>query len=216
MIDRAHDIMRSVPMVDHSARVSSVGRLIVAASTLVAVVIALLLIQRSMSGPFLLGLLLILAIIGVIALFGGAIGLFGLAGRGHGQTMTRAFVDAAPEGVLVTDRDGRIIYANRAYADLMGAANERDVRAIERLFSGDASAAEAIYRLAQSVREGRSAEEEVRLTIVPSGDGGAVAVPDLAAQVRWFRIRARPLAAPTGQKALTAWTVADISQDRAR
>jgi len=42
-------------------------------------------------------------------------------------------------------------YANRAYADLMGAASESDVRAIERLFSGDTSAAEAIYRLAQSV-----------------------------------------------------------------
>ena len=129
MIDRAHDMLRAVPMVDHPARVSNVGRLIIAASTLVAVVVALVLIQRSMSGPFLFGLLFILAAIGVIALFGGATGLFGLVGRNQSQSMTRAFVDAAPEGVLVTDRDGRIIYANRAYADLIGAASERDVRA---------------------------------------------------------------------------------------
>src|SRR5258708_30500522 len=170
MIDRAQDTMRAAPVVDHSGRVSSVGRLIVAGAALVAGVVAVVIVQRATSGPFLLGLLLILAAIGVVALLGGAIGLFGLAGRAQGQTMVRAFVDAAPEGVLVTDRDGRIIYANRAYADLMGAVNEREVRSIERLFAGDTSAAEAIYRLAQSVRDGRSAEEEVRLTAALTGD----------------------------------------------
>ena len=41
MIDRANDMMRAAPVVDHSGRVSSVGRLIVAASILVAVVVAL-------------------------------------------------------------------------------------------------------------------------------------------------------------------------------
>jgi two-component system cell cycle sensor histidine kinase/response regulator CckA len=210
MIDRAHDLMRAAPVVDHSGRVSSVGRLIVAATTLVAVIVALVIIQRAMSGPFLLGLLLVLAAIGVIALLGGAIGLLAFTGRSQGQAMSTAFVDAAPEGVLITDREGRIVYANRAYADLMGATSERDVRAIERLFADDASAAEAIYRLAQSVREGRPAEEEVRHSAAPKdGRSGTQAV-------RWFRIRARPLPAPTGSKALTAWTVADISHDRAR
>src|SRR4051812_41990440 len=113
MIDRAHDMMRAAPVVDHSGRVGSVGRLIVAATTLVAVVVALVIIQRAMSGPFLLGLFLILAAIGVIALLGGAIGLLGFTGRSQGQAMSAAFVDAAPEGVLVTDREGRIVYANR-------------------------------------------------------------------------------------------------------
>jgi len=242
MTDRAHDMMRAAPTVDHSGRVSNVGRLIVAASALVAVVVAVVIVQRATSGPFLLGLLLVLAAIGVIALLGGAIGLFGLAGRSQGLGMVRAFIDAAPEGVLVTDRDGRIVYANRAYAELMGASSEREVRAIERLFAGDASAAEAIYRLAQSVREGRAGEEEVRLTAAPlprdqSAAAGAAAsshpspereagtAPELrrgeggaggVGRVRWFRIRARPLPAPTGAKALTAWTVADISRDRAR
>jgi two-component system cell cycle sensor histidine kinase/response regulator CckA len=219
MTDRAQDMMRAAPVVDHSGRVSNVGRLIVAASALVAVVVAVVIVQRTTSGPLLLGLLLVLAAIGVIALLGGAIGLFGLAGRSQGLAMIRAFIDAAPEGVLVTDRDGRVVYANRAYADLMGAAGEREVRAIERLFAGDATAAEAIYRLAQSVREGRAGEEEVRLSPValprqPSASAGTGGSGD--GGVRWFRIRARPLPAPTGAKALTAWTVADISRDRAR
>ena len=41
------------------------------------------------------------------------------------KTPAVASVESVSEGVLVTDRDGRIIYANRAYADLMGATNER-------------------------------------------------------------------------------------------
>ena len=79
-----------------------------------------------------LGLLGLLAVIGVLTLFAGAIGLIRFGARGQGADMTRRFVDAMGEGVLVTDRDGRIIYANRAYADLTGAASERDVRAVER------------------------------------------------------------------------------------
>src|SRR5690349_19963587 len=135
MIDRAPDLLRAAPVIDHSGRASNVGRLIIAASTLVAVVVAVVVIQRSMSGPFLFGLLMILGAIGVVALLGAAIGQFGVAARSQGQAMTRAFVDAAPEGVLVTDRDGRIIYANRAYADLSGVASEHDVRTIERLLA---------------------------------------------------------------------------------
>src|SRR5262249_2409417 len=125
------------------------------------------------------------------------------------------FVDAAPEGVLVTDRDSRIIYANRAYADLTGAASERDVHAIERFFDDDPTAAEAIYRLAQGVREGRPAEEEVRL-VARLAEGASREAPDLEKDVRWFRIRARPVPAPTGAKPWTAWTIANISRDRAR
>jgi two-component system cell cycle sensor histidine kinase/response regulator CckA len=210
MIDRAQEMMRGAPAVDPAGQMSGVSRLVLAATTLVAVVVGVVLVQRAMSGPFLLGLLLILAAIGVIALFAWAIGLVGLTGRGQGQAMARAFVDAAPEGVLVTDRDGRIVYANRAYAALTGAASERDVRAIERLFGSDASAAEVVYRLAQSVREGRPAEEEVRLA------APAARHPAGEAPVRWYRIRARPMPSPTAGRMLTAWTVADVSADRAR
>src|SRR5262249_50761478 len=152
---------------------------------LVAVAVAVVVIQHSMSGPFLFGLLMILAAIGVIALLGGAIGLFRVAARSQGQAMTRAFVDAAPQGVLVTARAGRIIYANRAYAALTGAASERDVHAIERFFDDDPTAAEAIYRLAQGVREGRPAEEEVRL-VARLAEGASREAPDLEKDVRWF------------------------------
>ena len=67
------------------------------------------------------------------------------------------------EGILILDRDGRIVYANRAYADLIGASGSSEVHSVEHAFSGNADAAEAIYRVAQKIREGGAGEEEVRM-----------------------------------------------------
>ncbi len=41
-------------------------------------------------------------------------------GRTGRNDLTRAMVDGAPEGVLVTDAEGRPIYANAAYLGLTG------------------------------------------------------------------------------------------------
>ena len=60
---------------------------------------------------------------------------------------------------------------------------------------------EAIYRLAQAARSGRTASEELRLSPPLAGEGEAA----------WYRIRVRPLDGPAqGQAAL--WTVSDITQ----
>ena len=40
--------------------------------------------------------------------------------------------------------------------------------------------------------------------------------PPGQAGARWYRIRARPIAMRAGEKPMTAWTVADISRERAR
>jgi two-component system cell cycle sensor histidine kinase/response regulator CckA len=210
MIDRVHDSARVQPAIDHSGRMSAAGRLIVLAFGLVGVVVGFALIQRDRAEPFVLGLLGLLAVIGVFTLLASAIGLIRLSGRSQGNEMTKAFVDSAGDGVLITDRDGRIIYANRAYAQLIGAASESEVRAVERVFAGEAAGAEAVYRLAQALREGRPAAEEFRMTTTLVGGAPG------EARARWFRVKAQPLAPATGMKPLTAWTVAEISRERAR
>ena len=68
------------------------------------------------------------------------------------------FIDAMGEGVLITGRDGGIVYANRAYADLIGATEASQARALERVMVGNPEAAEAIYRIAQELREGRAGD----------------------------------------------------------
>lgn len=195
------------PIVDRTAQLTGVGRLLILACGLVGAAFAFAFIQRDNAEPFVLGLLGILAVIGVFSLFAGAIGLIRFSGRGKGNDLSQSYLDALEAGVLVVDRDGRIVYANKAYADLTGAESERDVRTVERLFASDPDAGEAIYRLTQSLRDGESASEEVRMTRSLSepvaGEPGA----------RWYRIGVRPLPLRIGRKTLSAWTIADISRE---
>ena len=117
--------------------------------------------------------------------------------------MIKAVVDEAADGMLVTDNDGRIIYANTAYLDLIDAADSREIRPVERAFIGDADASEAIYRLLKAAREGKRLQEEVRI-------GAQKGRP-----VRWLRLRVRPLGAGRAQR-LTVWSLSDVTRERER
>ena len=74
-----------------------------------------------------------------------------------------------------------MIYANAAYLALIDADDAGDVRPVERVFIGDPDVSEAVYRLLKAAREGRIAQEEVRVT-------GLKGRP-----VHWLRLRVRPL-----------------------
>ena len=207
MSDRATHSARSEPLVDRPGRITGTGRLIVLACGLVGASVGLTLMSPAQALPFVFGLLAILAIIGVITLLAGAIGLVRFGSRGQGDDLGRMFTDAMGEGVLITVRDGGIVYANRAYADLIGATEASEARALERVMIGNPEAAEALYRITQELREGRAATEEVRMPApLDGGEGGA----------RWYRVAARPLPVSGRLKALTAWTLTDISTERAR
>jgi two-component system cell cycle sensor histidine kinase/response regulator CckA len=208
MSDRATSSARTEPVIDRTARMTGVGRLIVLAFALVGVSVGFTLIEPGRAQPFILGLLVILSVIGVVTLFAGAVGLIRLAGRGQDESVGKAFVDAMGEGVLLADPNGRIVYANRAYAELTGATGERDVPSVDRAFSGNADATEAIYRIAQTLRDGQPSEEEVRMPGPLSGESDGAA--------RWYRISARLVSAGNRKHPLAAWRVADISHERAR
>ena len=210
MNERVSGTVPADPVIDRSERLTGIGRLLILACGLIGAALAFAFIQPERAEPFVLGLLGILSVIGVFTLFAGAIGLIRFAGRGQGSPLSRNFLDSMGEGVLVADAEGRIVYANRAYADLIGADSERDVRAVERLFANEPIASEAIYRLTQAVREGRSAEEEVRM---PGSLAGPVAAGNSA---HWYRINVRPLPLRSSRQTLSAWTVSDVSQERAR
>ena len=208
MSDRATHTARPAPLVDRPGRITGTGRLIILAFGLVGVSIGLTLLSPDQAQPFVLGLLAILAIIGVITLLASAIGLVRFGGRGADDDLGKMFTDAMGEGVLITSRDGGIIYANRAYAELIGATQAGEARALERVMVGSPEAAEALYRITRELREGRAATEEVRVPSPLSGGEGEGA--------HWYRIAARPLPATNKRKVLTAWTLTDISTERAR
>jgi len=187
-----------------SSRAGSIGMVLLVALTLVGAATGLLFVGPAYAETYILALLAVLASIGVFSLFALAAGILRSAGRQAGNPMARAVIDGAFDGILVTDQNGHVIYANAAYLDLADAEDANDVRPVERVFIGDPDVSESVYRLLKAGREGRRLQEEVR---IPGGDG---------ASARWLRLRVRPLASGKRDAKLTVWTIADVTRDRER
>src|SRR5580692_5143132 len=152
--------------VDRSAapeRGGSVVLVLVVAGLLVAAATTIVMLGRGKAEPYISVFVAALATVGVFSLFALAAGILRLSAKGAVSPLIKAVVDDAFDGVLVTDSDGRVVYANTAYLGLIGAADGNDIRPVERVFIGDADASEAIYRLLKAAREGNRAEEVVRV-----------------------------------------------------
>ena len=173
---------------------------------LIAAAIGFSVLPREQAGTLIVGLLALLAVIGIFALFAYAVGIFQFAGRAVKNDVTRIVCDSAQEGMLITEGSGKFLYANTSYLRLSQAKGIDDLRGIERLFSGSPDVSEVVYRLAQAARDGKRATEEVRLS--PPLDG-------TAGPVGWYRVRVRPLAVP-GAKRASLWAIADVTRERER
>jgi two-component system cell cycle sensor histidine kinase/response regulator CckA len=190
--------------IDRSDKPGHIGVILLVAGLLVGAAIALGFIANEWAQPLILGLLALLSVIGVFGLFGFAIGLLQFSGRAARNDLTKAIVDTAEDGIVVTEGENRIVYANEAYLGLAGARGASDIRPVERLFTGRAEVSEAVYRLATASREARRLVEEIRLEPALSGRGG----------VGWYRVRVSGLRRE-GRPA-TLWSVSDVTPERER
>ncbi len=196
-----------VPIVDQNMRPGAITRLLVFVVVLTGAAFVFAIFRENLGDPFLLGMLGIMAMIGVGFLFATAIGFVQVAPRSTSDELSKAFVDSMSQGLIVTDAKGRIIYANRAYAEMTGATSAADVKTVEGLLSDLAEASPTIYRIASGLRDGQSGEGEFRLgqSIRPGADPGA----------RWYRVRGRAFNVPGQRQPLFGWQIADISKERA-
>jgi two-component system, cell cycle sensor histidine kinase and response regulator CckA len=193
--------------IDRSAapeRGGSVVLVLLVAGLLVAAATTIVMLGRGKAEPYISVFVAALATVGVFSLFALAAGILRLSAKGAVSPLIKAVVDDAFDGILVTDSDGRVVYANAAYLGLIGAADGNDIRPVERVFIGDADASEAIYRLLKAAREGNRAEEVVRVA-------GLKGRPS-----RWLRFKIRPLGATRRESRLTVWSLADVSHERER
>lgn len=197
----------TAPIVDQGARPGVITRLIIFIIVLTGSAFVFTLFQDQLGEGFLLGVLGVLAMIGVGYLFASAIGFIQIAPRSTGDELSRSFVDSMSEGLLVTDSRGRILYANRAYAELTGATSAADVKTVEALLSDNPEAAPTIERLAANLRDGQAADGEFRLSrpIRAGAEPGA----------RWYRAWARVFTVPGQRRPLSAWLLSDVSDERA-
>jgi len=186
-----------------SRGIASIALVLPFAFALIAAVFAAF-IGRAKSEPYTLALIAVLAALGGLLLLALAARILGASGRASKRPLLAAVVDHASEGILVTDAQGRVVYANAAYLELVGASGPRDVRPVERVFMGDAAVSEAVYRLLKAAREGRRAQEEMRVS-AHQGESG-----------RWLRIRVRPLGEGERQSRMTVWSLADVTRDLER
>jgi two-component system, cell cycle sensor histidine kinase and response regulator CckA len=186
------------------ARAGSVILVLLVAVALVAAATAFVVLGRKDAEPYILGFLALLATVGVFSLFALASGIVRFWGAETANPLIKSLVDEAFDGVLVTDRRGRIIYANAAYLDLIGVTDARDTRPVERVFIGDPDASEAIYRLLKAAREGKRLQEEVRIARLKDQPA------------RWLRFRVRPLGAAGRARRLTVWSLSDVTRERER
>ncbi len=195
------------PIVDQNSRPGTIARLIIFIVILIAAAFVFALMRDSLGDPFLLGMLGILAMVGVGYLFASVIGLVQVAPRSSGDELAKAFVDSMDQGLVVSDLKGRVLYANRAYADLTGATSAADVRTVDVLLSDNADASATVERLADGLRDGRAGDGEFRVAqaIRPGSEAGA----------RWYRVRARSFSAPGQRQPLASWQLEDISRERA-
>lgn len=196
-----------VPIVDQNMRPGAIARLIIFIIILTAAAFVFAIFRERLGDPFLLGLLGVLAMIGVGYLFATAIGFVQIAPRSTTDELSKAFVDSMAQGLIVTDTKSRIIYANRAYADMTGATSAADVKTVEGLLSDVPEASAAIYSIASGLRDGQPGDGEFRLgqAIRPGAEPGA----------RWYRVRARTFSVPGQRQPLMAWQLADVSKERA-
>jgi two-component system cell cycle sensor histidine kinase/response regulator CckA len=191
--------------VDRAERAGSPTLVLLLAVFLVGSALAFSMLPPDQAARLIVGLLAALAVVGVFALFAYAVGLVQFSGQAARNDVTKAIADAGLDGLVVTDAEQRILYANEAYMALSGAHDPADLRGVERLFSGAPEVSEAVYRLAQAAREGKRGAEEVRLSPPLTGEGA----------VAWYRIRVQPVARGAGKPA-TLWTVADVTRERER
>ncbi|MCA0366759.1 MAG: response regulator [Proteobacteria bacterium] len=176
------------------------------ALAVVAAIAAMMLADDQQHAFYFMMFLSVFAAVGVLAAFLYAAGFLQFAGRAARNDITKAIVDTDAEGVLVVDREGRVLYANAAYQSLCGTSGGRNsgIRPVERLLSGAPEVSEATYRLAQAAREGRKASEVMRLVPALSGD----------APFAWYRVSVRALERADG--VAQYWTVQDVTRERER
>ncbi|WP_028032913.1 cell cycle histidine kinase CckA [Chelativorans sp. J32] len=197
----------SAPIIDQGLRPGILTRLIIFIIVLIGSALVIGLFQEHLGDSVLLGILGVLAMIGVGYLFASAIGLIQIARRSSGDELSRSYIDSMSEGLLVADAKGRILYANRSYAELTGAGSASDVKTVEALLSDNPEAAPTVERLVAGLRDGRAGDGEFRLSrpIRPGADLGA----------RWYRLWARVFKVPGHRMPLSAWLITDISEERA-
>jgi two-component system, cell cycle sensor histidine kinase and response regulator CckA len=169
---------------------------------------ALAMLASRSSEPLVLTVMGLLATIGVFFLLGLAAGHFRITDRMTEGDLVGAVTANIGVGVLITGRNGRVVFSNPMFAKLTGSNRLGLMRTLDEALAEEPAAAEVLFRLTRAVERSESLAEEFQLR---SG-------PDRGVRL-WFRLAVRPLpsgSAGDGAEQLALWELTDISAARVR
>src|SRR3978361_1026059 len=192
------------PAHEPARRNGSIVLVLLVAGAIVAAAVAFMTLGRAPAQPYILGVLALLAMVGLFNLFAFAAGIIRFADRAADDPILGRIADHAFDGLAVTDSRGHVVYSNAAYLALTGAETAADVRPVERVFIGNPDVSEAVFGLLKAAREGKRQQEEVRVAGTEGAHG------------RWLRMRVRPLGQSKREAKFAVWSIADITRDRER
>ena len=200
-----HDLTRE-PVAAHepSPRSGSIALVLLVAAGLVAVAVGLMTLGRAQAQPYILGILAVLAMVGLFNLFAFAAGIIRFVDRSLDDPVMGRIADHAFDGLAVTDPARPCGLFQRRLSDAHRRRGPQEVRPVERVFIGNPDVSEAVFRLLKAAREGKRQQEEVRI----SGHDGS--------QGRWLRMRVRPLGTGKREAKYAVWSISDITRDRER
>lgn len=200
--------------------------LIVSGMVLAGALLLLGLLSSGTTQPFLLVLLAILAMVGVFFLFGLAAGHIRIGERLSSPDLAAFAGDALDDAIQITDAAGDMIYANRAFRDLVGTRQGDEPATLHDLVLGDEEAGGALFRLSRAAERGEAWQEEFQIPVAAQSSGateGASVGRQRAASTtkvnRCYRIALRPLVQESvsgAPRKLVHWRLVDITDERAR
>ena len=194
------------PVVDELQESSGVGRFLLLGLFLFIGVAALGFFGVERLGePIFITFLAIFASVGVFFLFSLALGILHFGSKKQNDDFSKQLVGQMDPGIVVSDSNNRVLYANDSYAKLIGAKGISEISGVEIIFSKHPEASDTIYKMSSAVRSGQASVEEIRLASgLTKNEQGA----------NWYRLRSRPMKLNGRDDILTVWQVSNVTSDR--
>ncbi|MEM9028743.1 MAG: ATP-binding protein [Pseudomonadota bacterium] len=184
------------------------GWVMAAVGVLICGTAVLAFLTSSSAAPGVLTLLGVFAALGIFFVFGLLAGHIRLTARTESDDVIAAAVDNVDNALVVTARDGTVVFANSAAETTFHWSSNVQSMALERVFAGSTAGNEAYFRLMRALDRGATRREVVSLSDLPIRRGETI-----------LRVTVRPLDARYAATALDGggvWTIEDLTQDRLR
>ena len=190
------------PMQGLSSYLPTVGAIVIGA------VIAFGVVASGVGMPVLIGMMAVLATVGLFFLFAYSAGFIRFGQRAPLADVVKAAADGLDVGVMIARRDGEPVYANSTFEAMVGRGERDRLVALQQFLAGDAAASAALFRLTRAAERGEALAEEFAVGRLMPGERTR----------RTLQLSVNPFTAEGADAGagLVLWRLTDVTADRQR